>query len=87
MELITVFKEPAILIIITIFLFFILFTLRNYYFAQANLKKVYLFLKNFNKKEISYRFTRPMLSQIESNTLTLRTSRIQNRRILQDFSR
>ena len=57
MELITVFKEPAILIIIAIFLFFILFTLRNYYFAQANLKKVYLFLKNFNKKEISYRFT------------------------------
>ena len=37
-------------------MFFILFTLRNYYFAQANLKKVYLFLKNFNKKEISYRF-------------------------------
>lgn len=57
MELITIFKEPAILIIIAIFLFFILFTLRNYYFAQANLKKVYLFLKNFNKKEISYRFT------------------------------
>ena len=56
MEFITVFKEPAILIIIAIFLFFILFTLRNYYFAQANLKKVYLFLKNFNKKEISYRF-------------------------------
>lgn len=57
MELISVFKEPAILIIIAIFLFFILFTLRNYYFAQANLKKVYLFLKKFNKKEISYRFT------------------------------
>lgn len=56
MTLITIFTEPAILIITTIFLFFIITVLRNYNKIERELKSVYNFLSSLNKKEISYRF-------------------------------
>lgn len=56
MTLITIFTEPAILIISTIFLFFIITVLKNYNRTEKNLKSVYSFLQSLNKKEISYRF-------------------------------
>lgn len=56
MTFINIFTEPAILIITTIFLFFIITVLRNYNKTEKNLKSVYNFLQSMNKKEISYRF-------------------------------
>lgn len=56
MGFITIITEPAILIITSIFLFFILTVLRAYTKTEKNLKSVYDFLKTFNKKELSYRF-------------------------------
>lgn len=56
MTLLTIFTEPAILIITAIFLFFIMTILRNYTKVEKNLKSVYTFLQSMNKKEISYRF-------------------------------
>lgn len=52
----SIFTEPAILIITTIFLFFIMTVLRNYNKTEKKLKSVYDFLQSMNKKEISYRF-------------------------------
>lgn len=56
MGFIKIITEPAILIITTIFLFFILTVLKNYTQTEKKLKSVYEFLKTFNKKELSYRF-------------------------------
>ena len=56
MDFIKIITEPAVLIITTIFLFFIMTVLRNYTRTEKNLKSVYEFLKTFNKKELSYRF-------------------------------
>lgn len=56
MEIIKIITEPAILIITTIFLFFILTVFKNYSKTEKNLKSVYEFLQTFNKKELSYRF-------------------------------
>lgn len=56
MTLTTIFTEPAILIITSIFLFFIMTVLWNYNKTERNLKSVYQFLQSLNKKEISYRF-------------------------------
>lgn len=56
MTLITIFTEPAILIITAIFMFFIITILGNYSKTEKNLKSVYSFLQGMNKKEISYRF-------------------------------
>ncbi len=56
MTIITIFTEPAILIISAIFLFFIMTILWNYSKTEKNLKSVYNFLQSLNKKEISYRF-------------------------------
>ena len=56
MALITIFTEPAILIIISVFLCFIFVTLTNYLKVQSNLKKISNTLKDIDKKEISYRF-------------------------------
>ena len=51
-----VLTEPAILIITTFFIFFILTTLKNYIKTEKNLKSVYTFLSSLDKKEISYRY-------------------------------
>lgn len=56
MTLTMIFTEPAILIITSIFLFFIMTVLWNYNKTERNLKSVYQFLQSLNKKEISYRF-------------------------------
>ena len=56
MTLITIFTEPAILIITAFFLFFILTVLKNYTKTEKNLKSVYEFLNSLDKKEISYRY-------------------------------
>lgn len=56
MNLVTIFTEPAILIISAIFLFFIFTVYMNYSKTEKNLNMVYTFLSQLNKKEISYRF-------------------------------
>lgn len=56
MSFIQIATEPAILIITTIFLFFIITVLRSYNKIEKNLKSVYSFLASMNKKEMSYRF-------------------------------
>lgn len=72
MTLITIFTEPAILIITAIFLFFIMTALRNYAKTEKNLKSVYDFLQSMNKKEISYRFNQ--LDEFMSNNNYTSTS-------------
>lgn len=56
MTYIDIITEPAIIIITSVFLFFILSVLKNYSSTEKNLKNVYNFLQGLNKKEISYRF-------------------------------
>lgn len=56
MNFANIVTEPSILIITTIFLFFIITVLGNYSAAEKNLKSVYNFLQSMNKKEMSYRF-------------------------------
>ena len=56
MTFMNIITEPAILIITSIFLFFIMVALGNYSKTEKNLKSVYQFLQSMNKKEISYRF-------------------------------
>lgn len=51
-----IFTEPAIIIISTIFLFFIILVLRNYIICESNLKSVYDFLQSVGKKDLSYRY-------------------------------
>jgi len=54
--IISILKEPAILIITGFFLFFTITVMMNYSKTESNLKSVYEFLQSLNKKEISYRF-------------------------------
>lgn len=56
MDFIQILLEPAILIITTVFLFFIMTVLKNYQRTENSLKSVYTTLQSINKKEISYRF-------------------------------
>ena len=56
MELIKIFTEPAILIIIVSFLFCAAYTFKNYNKVRKNLDSVCIFLVSLGKKEISYRF-------------------------------
>ena len=56
MTLLSIFTEPAVLIITAFFLFFIITVLKNYTKIEKNLKSVCEFLNSMNKKEISYRF-------------------------------
>ncbi len=56
MTFIQIVTEPAIIIITAFFLFFILFVIKNYTSININLTKVYRFIKDLNKKELSYRF-------------------------------
>ena len=72
MTIIGILTEPAILIITTFFLFFIMTVLRNYTRIEKNLKAVYEFLKSLNKKEISYRF--PQLDEFMTNNSYTSTS-------------
>ncbi len=72
MTIIGIVTEPAILIITTFFLFFIMTVLKNYTRIEKNLKAVYLFLQSLNKKEISYRF--PQLDEFMTNNSYTSTS-------------
>ena len=65
MDLITIFTEPAIIIITFIFVIFIVTILYNYIKTEKNLKSVYGFLHSLNKNEISYRFNQ--LDEFMSN--------------------
>lgn len=56
MDFISIITEPAIIIITSIFICFILMILVNYTKIEKNLNSVYKFLQSLNKKEISYRF-------------------------------
>lgn len=56
MTLLSIFTEPAVLIITAFFLFFIITVLKNYTKIEKNLKSVCEFLNSMNKKEVSYRF-------------------------------
>ena len=56
MTFVQIITEPAILIITTFFLFFIMTVLHNYDKTEESLKSVCDFLQTFNKKELSYRF-------------------------------
>ena len=56
MTIFSIFTEPAIIIISTIFLFFIITILKNYSKIEKELNSVHIFLSSLNKKEISYRF-------------------------------
>ena len=69
MTLITILTEPAILIIISVFLCFIFITIKNYSKVNSNLKKISNTLKNINKTEISYRF-KQLDSYMGSNSYT-----------------
>lgn len=48
--------EPAIIIITSCFIFFILLVIKDYLKVKTNLSNVYEFLHSLNKKELSYRF-------------------------------
>jgi hypothetical protein len=69
MTFITILTEPAILIIVLVFLCFIFITLRNYIKVKSNLKKISDTLKNIDKKEISYKF-KQLDSYMSSNSYT-----------------
>lgn len=69
MSFITIFTEPAILVIISVFVCFIFITLTNYLRVQSNLKNIYNTLKDIDKKEMSYRF-KQLDSFMASNTYT-----------------
>lgn len=56
MSFLTIFSEPAILIISAIFLLLILMVVASYLKTEKNLKSVYEFMSGLDKKEISYRF-------------------------------
>ena len=56
MDFLKIITEPAILIITAFFVFFIVSILISYTKTEDNLKSVYNYLKDFNKKELSYRF-------------------------------
>ena len=56
MSFISIFTEPAILIIISVFVCFTFLTLTNYMKVNKNLTQIHSTLKNIDKKEISYRF-------------------------------
>lgn len=57
MTIFNIILEPAILIIIAVFLCFTFIVLTNYAYVETKLKKVYKYLKGLDKKELSYRFT------------------------------
>ncbi len=56
MNFFTLFTEPAILIITTCFLWFLIVIVTNYLNVQYNIIRVNKFLHSINKKELSYRF-------------------------------
>ncbi len=56
MKFLVVMQEPVILIITSFFLFFIITVIYNYTKTERNLKPVFNFLKQLNKKELSYRY-------------------------------
>ena len=57
MTILNIIFEPAILIIIAVFVCFTFIVLTNYAFVETKLKKVCKYLKGLEKKELSYRFT------------------------------
>lgn len=69
MSLISIFTEPAILIIIFAFFCFIFLTVKNYLIVESNLKEIYAELQKIDKKEISYRF-KQLDSYMSSNSYT-----------------
>ena len=69
MTLISILTEPAILIIVSVFLCFIFITIKNYLKVNFNLKQIHKTLKNIDKPEISYKF-KQLDSYMASNTYT-----------------
>ena len=57
MDFLKIFMEPAIIIITTFFLVFMLHVIRTYNRVEKNLKSTYEKLQTFSKKELSYRFS------------------------------
>lgn len=56
MTFISILLEPVILIITAFFLFFIITVIYNYTKTEKNLRSVFNFLQQLNKKELSYRY-------------------------------
>ena len=56
MSFITILTEPAILLIIAVFVSFIFITFSNYSRINSNLKNIYNTLKDIDKNELSYRY-------------------------------
>ena len=69
MSFITILTEPAILIIIAVFVCFLFITVTNYARVKTNLKNIYKTLKDIDKKEMSYRF-KQLDSFMASNSYT-----------------
>jgi len=69
MNLFDIFTEPAIIIIVAVFVCFIFITLKNYINVNNQLKKVHNALKRIDKKEISYRF-KELDDAMSSNSFT-----------------
>jgi len=57
MTVFNILLEPAIIIIIAVFVCFTFIILTNYAYIETKLKKVSKYLQNIDKKELSYRFT------------------------------
>lgn len=69
MSFITILTEPAILIIIAVFVCFLFITVTNYARVKTNLENIYKTLKDIDKKEMSYRF-KQLDSFMTSNSYT-----------------
>lgn len=72
MNFMNIFTEPAIIIITTIFLCFIVIVLKNYNNCEKNLKSVFAFLQTLSKKDLSYRFNQ-LDEYMKNNSYTTTT--------------
>lgn len=70
MNFFDVLTEPAVIIITLFFLSFIFHVLASYSKVQNNLSSVLNFLRNVNKKEVSYRF-KQLDELMSTNTFTV----------------
>ncbi len=56
MDLLKIFTDIPILIVIFIFLFSIIYCAKNYFYVNKNLKEFLAFISNFKKTDLNFRF-------------------------------
>ena len=56
MDLTRILLEPAVLIIISVFVFLLIYTISKYCFISSNLKRLYGIFSEYKKQELLYRF-------------------------------